>query len=187
MPSTLSSRYRGPALATLQQAERPTYIDTLLPHLTHADAPGQARMELAAVLTEAGSSASAMRVLRTVLALPVNSAAQKDAHNALAVMLDRTEGRLEQAEYHLRSALAVDPSYAPAMLNLANCLWQQYRWQEALALFRQSAALEPDESEYAYSLAAAHFELGRAEEARRGFIYALGLNPSNYHALTGLG
>ena len=144
-------------------------------------------MELAAALAQAGGSADAMRVLRTVLALPVNAAARLDAHTALAVLLDQTEGRLEQAEYHFRAALAVNPAYAPALLNLANCVWQQYRLQEALALFRRAAAQQPDESEYAYSLAAAHFELGVAEEARLGFMRAIQLEPDNHHALKGLG
>jgi len=126
-------------------------------------------------------------VLRAVLALPVNEAAQKDAHNALAVLLDQTQGRLEHAEHHLRAALSVDPAYAPAVLNLANCLWQQYRMEEAEALFRQAVALQPDETEYVYSLAAAHFELGRSAEARRGFEQALRLSPGSTHALLGIG
>ena len=145
----------------------------------------EARMDLAAHYAIINDAYSSARVLRGVLALPVNDAAALDAHNALGVILDRSQGHTQHAELHLRAALAIDPAYTPAMLNLGNCMWKQRRTSDALELFDRAIRLAPAESDFHYSLATAQFELGRASVAAEGFRRALLLAPSNAHALLG--
>ena len=78
----------------------------------------EARMGLAEQLMAAGDTESAAHVLYGVLALPVNDAAALDAHNALGVIMDRSQDRPRQAEHHLRSALSIHPAHTPALTNL---------------------------------------------------------------------
>lgn len=76
------------------------------------------------------------------------------AHNNLGAVLVR-KGRLDEGLAHLREAVRLYPAYETARANIAITLTQkanieagdESRWQEAVELYRQALALNPDLAE----------------------------------------
>jgi tetratricopeptide (TPR) repeat protein len=99
------------------------------------------------------------------------------AHNQLGACLDR-EGKLDQAMKHYAQAVAINPKYDLAQINLARGYWRQGKRAEALESIRAALEVNPRNE-------SAHFLLGLAlvesqpEEAREHFREALRLQPDN--------
>jgi arylsulfatase A-like enzyme len=74
-------------------------------------------------------------------------------------------GDLAKAERRFRSALAVDPDYAPARLNLANVLLQGRRLEAAEVEYRKVLEDAPDDPYALYNLGALLADLERRPEA----------------------
>jgi tetratricopeptide (TPR) repeat protein len=88
-------------------------------------------------------------------------------------------GAAEEAEKTLKTALALDPTYAKAAYNLGNLLLKTGRREEALDAFRQSIKASPEAIEPRNNLATILQSLGRAKEAIAELKEAVRLNPSH--------
>lgn len=85
--------------------------------------------------------------------------------------------RLEEAEATCRNAIALQPDYGKAYLNLGAVLQLQGRHQEAEACLRKAVDLIPGEAKAHNNLGALFLERGQLEEARASFERALQINP----------
>ncbi|MCR6632853.1 MAG: tetratricopeptide repeat protein [Magnetospirillum sp.] len=74
-------------------------------------------------------------------------------------------GRLPEAEDAFRTALRLDPRFAPAMLNLADLYRVQHRDGEAHSLLRQAVATAPDDADAHFALGLCLVRLGQRAEA----------------------
>jgi Flp pilus assembly protein TadD len=71
-------------------------------------------------------------------------AAETIAHNNLGVIL-MSQGRLREAEIHLRAELAINPGYAAAHENLGLVLRAMGRVDEAIAELREAQRLAAED------------------------------------------
>ena len=168
-PETLNSRAAilinlnrlGEALTSLDQALHlaPTYVEALNNRATalialkrHAEALSSCDQALAlqpdaaellnnrgVALRNLNRKDEAIAAFRAALAGQADSA---DFHLNLGATLQET-GQLEAAEQHLRLALAVKPA-ALIFQNLAAVLYQRRKFPEAMEIYRQWQAFEPD-------------------------------------------
>jgi tetratricopeptide (TPR) repeat protein len=101
-----------------------------------------------------------------------------DAHSNLGEALVR-QGRLSEAEGHLREAVRLRPDIARSHLNLGLVLQEQRRLAEAEASLRQALVLRPDYGQAHNALGQLLREQNRLEEARASFEQALRLNAND--------
>jgi tetratricopeptide (TPR) repeat protein len=99
------------------------------------------------------------------------------AHHNLAVELSGA-GDQGAAERHFRAALAIYPTWPPALNGLGNVLARAGRSEEALALYREALALDPGYGEAHYNLGVALLRARRPREAREELRLALEADPS---------
>ena len=104
------------------------------------------------------------------------------AHSNLGMALNKL-GRFEEAETHLRRAIALDSKTKHSHRYLGNALYEQGRYAEAVDAYRVAAAQRPNDAVAHASLGAALNVLGRNEEAETHLHRALALNPSHTEAL----
>lgn len=77
-----------------------------------------------------------------------------------------------------RRALARDPSFSDAAINLARLLHEAGRAKEAVALYESALAHAPDDAELHYNLALALEDTAGAAAAMHHYEHALALDPS---------
>lgn len=82
-----------------------------------------------------------------------------------------------QAEAAYREALALEPGYTDASLNLGAMLCEQARWAEALTVFDRALAVAPETALLHYDRAIALEELGRVRDALKSYERCLELAP----------
>ncbi len=109
-----------------------------------------------------------------------------EAHYNLALALERL-GQGAEAEAAYRATLRLRPAYTPAALNLGALLYGEKRFAEAIAVYRQAAAVDPRSDALRGNLAEAYRAAGDRERARREFEAVLRRNPSYAPAHYGLG
>ncbi len=85
-------------------------------------------------------------------------------HHALGVVADK-QGLGEEAEKRYRAALAVDPGFAPARINLARRLYARGQYENAREQFERLEQVAPGDPEAWAGRAEALIELGRRAEA----------------------
>jgi Tfp pilus assembly protein PilF len=85
-------------------------------------------------------------------------------HHALGVVADK-QGFGEEAEKRYRAALAVDPGFAPARINLARRLYARGQYENAREQFERLEQIAPGDPEGWAGRAEALIELGRQTEA----------------------
>ncbi|MDE2742585.1 MAG: tetratricopeptide repeat protein [Gemmatimonadota bacterium] len=90
--------------------------------------------------------------------------------------------RFEEAEAHLRRAIALDPQEKSAYLNLGVILEELGRYEEALDVTRAAIEQAPDLFEVHFNLGAILEELGRYEEAIGALAQAAALAPTSSQA-----
>ncbi len=126
---------------------------------------------------------------KELVAAEMINADRPEAHLNLGLLAVR-QGRADEAEAQYQTALRLDPSFVPAMLNLADLDRTRGMDQEGAALLRKAIAIEPDNADvhYAFGLLlvrqhdpAAMAELRQANElapanARYAYVYAVALN-----------
>ncbi|MBI5764488.1 MAG: tetratricopeptide repeat protein [Planctomycetes bacterium] len=102
-------------------------------------------------------------------------------HEGLAAILTR-KGNIDEAEKHLRAALAINPRSAKAHQNLGRIL--QFRGQIAEAITEIERAVEcsPRSSAAWVDLAIAHFKNREIDKARQHFQRALEIDPRDFRA-----
>jgi tetratricopeptide (TPR) repeat protein len=91
--------------------------------------------------------------------------------------LDR--GDLDAAGDELTAALAANPRYTRAALNLARVRFEQHRWAEARAGFERVLADGTDSCEIRTALAEVHDRLGETAEAEAAFTRAAEIDPDD--------
>ena len=104
------------------------------------------------------------------------------AHSNLGMVLNKLE-RYEEAETHLRRAIALDSKTKHAHRHLGNALYGQGRYAEAVDAYLVATEQHPDDAVAHASLGATLNVLGRNEEAETHLHRALVLNPSHTEAL----
>ncbi|MCA9538237.1 MAG: tetratricopeptide repeat protein [Myxococcales bacterium] len=86
-------------------------------------------------------------------------------------------GDPEAAERAYRKALACDPTYPGALLNLGNLIYARGKTRPACELYRAATRAAPDYPQAWYNLANALDDLGHADAAVRAYATALELDP----------
>lgn len=108
--------------------------------------------EYAATLIERGKLADARKVIDVVLADDTYANSHADAMNLLGITLD-AQGRHKEAETMFRLALeGWNGNPTTVMNNLALCLANQARFDEALTTLRQALVMAPDKQEIARNI-----------------------------------
>ncbi len=99
------------------------------------------------------------------------------------VLLQKAQGRLEEAVGTCRDVLARNPNHHPTHNNLGNILRQLGRAAESLPHYQAAIALNPGNPGLYHNLGLALHDLGRAEEARAPLEKAVALAPNHpdYH------
>jgi tetratricopeptide (TPR) repeat protein len=144
--------------------------------------PERRAMAVAAEHHRAGRVAEAERGYREILrANPRNV----DALRLLGV-LALGQGHGDEAEIHLRRAVALAPDFAGAWFDLGRVLKERDHYVEALDCFRRASGLE-QANVAALSLEAATFaQMGATDAAIATFERALALRPDHAASLLGL-
>ena len=96
-------------------------------------------------------------------------------------------GRFEEAETHLRRAIALNPQEKYAHFNLGNTLCEQGRFEEALEAARVAVEQRPDFARAHTTLSIALTALGRFEEAEAHLRRAIALDPRTQNVHLNLG
>ena len=86
--------------------------------------------------------------------------------------------RFEEAETHLRRAIALNPRHTEALYALAKLQFKQQRYDEMLKLYQQIIDIDPTDALAYGDMGVALFLLGRNDEALRSFDQALSLDPT---------
>ncbi len=99
-------------------------------------------------------------------------------------------GHAKQGEAELRRALELDPSCAPALVNLGGVLLARWDFHGCVEANRHAAALDPGLTLAHYNQGLGHLYLGQAAETADCFRRVLELDPQNagahYHLAVGL-
>lgn len=95
------------------------------------------------------------------------------------VLLQKAQGRLEDAVATCRAVLARHPKHHPTHNNLGNILRQLGRAGEALPHYQAALALNPDNPGVHHNLGLALHDLGRADEAKAPLTQAVTLAPNH--------
>lgn len=110
----------------------------------------------------AEQQANVDRALTELVASEMVNADRPEAHMNLANLYARL-GRLGDAESELKTALVLDPRFAPAMVNLADLFRAQGRDAEGERFLEQALQIAPDSAEALHALG-----LLRVRQSRRG-------------------
>ncbi|HET9950876.1 MAG TPA: glycosyltransferase family 39 protein, partial [Candidatus Eisenbacteria bacterium] len=88
------------------------------------------------------------------------------------------EGDLAAAGERFRRAVALDPSYGPALANLAEVYMRQESWNLAAAAYGAAAGAVPERAaEFLTNAGVIYQRMGRTEAARVAFVRALAARP----------
>jgi Flp pilus assembly protein TadD len=132
--------------------------------------PYQFLGEMYGVAPELGAEVT-RRLARFVKAHPDNSLAT--FHYAMSLWKGQPAGSppadVQRVEALLRRAVALDPKFVKAFLELGILLSDQQRYKEAIQELRRAIRLEPDLAQAHYRLAQAYQRSGQKELAAREF------------------
>ena len=92
------------------------------------------------------------------------------------------KGRLAEAIYHFKRALAIDPHYAQTYHDLGTALMLNRDYEDSLKYFDHALKLRPNYLKSHYNLGLALMHLGRAQQAEFHFRRALQIDPNYYRA-----
>jgi len=107
-------------------------------------------------------------------------------HNDLGLVLERQQ-RAGAAVQEYATAVALDPSFVAAQINLGDVLAANGHPSEAVEHFTDALRLEPDATEASVGLGNILLEQGRARDAIERFSRAIHLRPDLADAHNGLG
>jgi Flp pilus assembly protein TadD len=96
-------------------------------------------------------------------------------------------GLVREAEPHYRSALADNPEFKEAWMNLGLAAFSQGRTEEAQACQREALRLDPESPDAQNNLGMIHYSLGHLAEAENCFRAALRLDSAQANATLNLG
>ena len=95
--------------------------------------------------------------------------------------------RMKEAEPHYHKALALEPEFKEAWINLGLAVLSQGRPDEALSCQREALRLDPESADAHNNLGMAHYAQGHIAEAESCFRAALRLRPDHANATLNLG
>jgi tetratricopeptide (TPR) repeat protein len=101
--------------------------------------------------------------------------------------LFRKQGQSDEAMYHFRQCLKINPLQANAHNNLANALASRGKLDEAISHYRKALQAIPDYVDAHYNLAVIFITLGKLTEAAEHFQQALKADPDHIDARYNLG
>ena len=138
---------------------------------------------LAAVVAYGAATIARNRVWRDDRTLYADMVAKNPnsakAHYNVAWDAQR-EGRDAEAAGHLREAVAIFPSYYDGWALLGKLLWDERKWDEAIASYRKSVEIFPSYENGRWGLAKTLEESGRIEDARKAFEDGTDQLPDSY-------
>jgi tetratricopeptide (TPR) repeat protein len=106
------------------------------------------------------------------------NADRPEAHLNLALLLAK-EQRFDEARKELETALLLDPSFAPAAVNLADLDRALGQDADGESVLRNAISLSPDDASLHYALGLALIRQGQKPEALSHLAKAARLNPAN--------
>jgi Flp pilus assembly protein TadD len=95
--------------------------------------------------------------------------------------------RIAEAEPFYRRAIALDPNFKEAWMNLGLAILLQGRPDEALSCQREALRVDPDSADAQNNLGMVHYAQGHIAEAENCFRAALRLRPDHANATLNLG
>lgn len=95
-------------------------------------------------------------------------------------------GDFPAAEHQLRKAVALDPNYGDAYIDLGNALYHQSKYDEALTEYRNALRLSPDQARLHNNLGYVLSEMGRYAEAEESYEAAIRIDPNVAEVYYGL-
>ena len=138
---------------------------------------------LGAVVAYAGATVARNRAWKDDATLYADMVAKTPrsakAHYDVAWDAQR-EGRRAEAVTNLREAVAIYPGYYDAWALLGKQLWDEKKWDEAIACYQKSVEIFPDYENGHWGLAKTLEESGRTEEAGKAFALAADRFPDSY-------
>jgi tetratricopeptide (TPR) repeat protein len=129
--------------------------------------------------------AAALAIIVVILAhLPSDDSRASRATNyyAIATMLAKDPGRVEDAAAFYRQALDADPRMPAAQFGMGTLLARTGRTGDAIPYYQAAIASWPEYQEARYNLGAALAAAGRTEEAAREYREAVRLRPDDADA-----
>jgi Flp pilus assembly protein TadD len=97
------------------------------------------------------------------------------------------QGLVKEAEPFYRAALALNPDFKEAWMNLGLVAYKLGRPEEAQACQREALRLDPESADAQNNLGMIHYSLGHIAEAENCFRAALRLDPAQANATLNLG
>jgi predicted CXXCH cytochrome family protein len=165
-PDTL---VRAAAPHALPGTVPPHFVDAAVPLLS--DSVHTVRIEAARALTGTDLLAptpeqqnALVKATAELVAAELVDADRPEAHLNLS-LLDLRRRQLNEAEGEYRTALRLDPSFVPALVNHADLDRARGTDEEGAELLKRAMAIEPDNARYAYVCAVALNSSGAAGEA----------------------
>ncbi|WP_428540380.1 tetratricopeptide repeat protein [Rhodopila sp.] len=114
----------------------------------------------------------------------INAAAQAEHNHGFHLHL---HNRVREAEPFYHRAVALDPAFKEAWVNLGLAALTQGRPEEALSCQRQALRLDPDCADAHNNLGMAHYAMGHVAEAENCFRASLRLRAKHPNAMLNLG
>jgi tetratricopeptide (TPR) repeat protein len=93
--------------------------------------------------------------------------------------IERDQGKLADAEAHLRQAATSEPARADVHLELGRLLYEKGDKDEALRETQQALTIDPKYVDALYNLGAIYANAGNLERARSNWESALALEPNS--------
>lgn len=116
---------------------------------------------------------------------------QATPHSAILwynlALTEADSGNVSSAIAHYQRAIAVNPRYQAAFVNLSNLLRRQGKYQEALDLMTRSIALNPNDADSWTSLGNIYEEMGMLQYATNAYRKAVKYSPNDALAVINLG
>ena len=97
------------------------------------------------------------------------------------------EGKWDEALRAYRDALAIDPRYGDAYIDMGDAYMSSGRYKEAFAAYQQAIGVAPRSPDAHYSLGAAYNDMANYGDAFRPFVQAIRLDPGFAEAHYGIG
>jgi len=89
----------------------------------------------------------------------------------------QAQGKLEDARYWYKVAIALKPDFAEAFANLGTLCATLQQWQDAIGCYQKAISLQPDFAGFYRNLSRVFTQIGKAEEATDYWYQALMLEP----------
>jgi tetratricopeptide (TPR) repeat protein len=129
-------------------------------------------------LLDANTTAALETALDEAIEAELANGERPESHVNIS-LLYLAQARVDEAEASLRTALAIEPGYVPALVNLADIRRAQGRDEEARVFLDEAVAREPRPAEAVHALGLLEVRAGRRERGLKLLEEATRLLPDN--------